>query len=124
MKYIQENGPKIGVLLCTHNGEKYLHEQLNSILNQSFTNWKIYASDDNSQDATISILEKFKNANGEKFIEIINGPNKGATNNFISLVHKYNNDCDYFAFCDQDDIWEKDKLQIAFSAIDRFQEKI
>jgi glycosyltransferase involved in cell wall biosynthesis len=124
LKNIEVLNPKIGILLSTYNGEKYLMEQLSSILNQSYINWKIYASDDQSQDTTLSILNEFQDKIGKELITIITGPNSGLTNNFINLVRKFNSECDYFAFCDQDDIWDKDKLRISIDAISSYRELI
>jgi len=124
LKNIEVLKPKIGILLSTYNGEKYLMEQLSSILNQSYINWKIYASDDQSQDTTLSILNEFQDKIGKELITIITGPNSGPTNNFINLVRKFNSECDYFAFCDQDDIWDKDKLRISIDAISSYRELI
>ncbi|KLV91750.1 hypothetical protein SK41_02122 [Klebsiella aerogenes] len=56
---------KIAVLLCTYNGEKYLKEQIDSIINQTYKNWVIYVSDDGSTDGTIAILEEYQRKLGE-----------------------------------------------------------
>ena len=101
---------KVAILLCTYNGERYLDEQLNSVLNQTHTNWRIYASDDGSNDETLRILEKFQEKVGTDRIIIINGPRNGPTSNFLSLISRVDGDYEYFAFCDQDDVWHEEKL--------------
>jgi glycosyltransferase involved in cell wall biosynthesis len=107
----------VSILLCTYNGEKYLEEQLKSIILQTYSNWKIYASDDGSQDNTISILNYYKNKIGNEKIEIMNGPKKGYALNFITLLNKNIINSDFYAFCDQDDYWLKDKIEQALIKI-------
>ncbi|HCR1066432.1 TPA: glycosyltransferase [Klebsiella aerogenes] len=68
---------KIAVLLCTYNGEKYLKEQIDSIINQTYKNWVIYVSDDGSTDGTIAILEEYQRKLGEGRLHITHGPRKG-----------------------------------------------
>jgi len=57
---IMDAGDRIAILLCTYNGEKYLHKQLDSIISQSHKNWVIVASDDCSSDDTIAILKDYQ----------------------------------------------------------------
>ena len=102
------NEISICVLMATYNGEKYLREQIDSILYQTYGNIKILISDDGSQDSTKYILMEYK----KKFpyqIEIINGPGKGLELNFFNLIEK-SHGFDLYAFSDQDDIWEESKL--------------
>lgn len=112
------NSPyKVAILLCTYNGERYLDEQLNSVLNQIHTNWRIYASDDGSDDETPKILEKFQEKVGRDRIAILNGPKNGPTDNFLSVLLRVDGDCEYFAFCDQDDVWHEEKLYKAVKVL-------
>lgn len=113
------NSHRVAILLCTHNGEKYLSEQLDSIVNQQITCWKIFASDDGSSDNTLKILKEFKNIYGEDRIEIHNGPRNGPTNNYLFILNKVDESYDYFAFCDQDDKWDICKLSVAISRLKR-----
>ena len=104
--------------MATYNGEQYLHEQLRSIKNQTFTNWDLWISDDGSSDDTLNILENFKkevSRNNE--VNIIQGPRKGSNSNFWSLILNKNIKADYFSFADQDDIWYKDKLEKGINSI-------
>lgn len=66
----------VNIMMATYNGEKYLSEQLDSILSQSFQNFKIYISDDKSIDNTLEILLKYKKNYPDK-IEIIDYEKKG-----------------------------------------------
>ncbi len=103
----------VGILMCTFNGAQYLNEQLISIANQSYKNWHLYVSDDGSIDHTLEILRVFQSRHGENRVVIFDGPKQGSTKNFLSLAYRVHQQCDYFAFCDQDDIWHEDKLSRA-----------
>ena len=105
---------KVAVLLSTYNGEKYLTEQLNSILIQEDVIVNLYVRDDGSTDNTLKILYEFaaKNIN----ITVFKGENVGFAESFYSLL-KMNIGADYYAFSDQDDIWEKNKLITAIKSI-------
>ncbi|ANR80889.1 hypothetical protein BBB57_23150 [Kosakonia sacchari] len=102
---------RIAILLCTYNGQKYLHKQLDSIISQSHKNWVIVASDDCSSDDTIAILKDYQEKLGANKLTITKGPRKGFAENFLSLIKDTNVKADYYAFCDQDDIWNSDKLE-------------
>lgn len=108
---------KVAVLLATYNGEIHLQEQLESILQQSHKNWSIYASDDGSSDKTKAILEDFMRVNGKHRMKVLSGPREGFASNFMSLVRNYEINADYYAFCDQDDVWHPEKLQRAINSI-------
>jgi len=105
--------PKVAVLLCTYHGQQYLSEQLDSIEGQTHGNWEVWASDDGSEDDTHTILERYRSKWGEERISIHYGPAEGFVSNFLSLVCKADIQAECYAFSDQDDIWEPDKLQRA-----------
>jgi len=105
--------PKVAVLMCTMQGQHFLAQQLNSIATQSHPSWAIWASDDGSDDHTHAILEYYQSHWGEDRISIHAGPAEGSTANFLSLTCRADIDADYFAYADQDDIWEADKLERA-----------
>jgi len=109
--------PKVAILLCTYNGEGYIKEQLSTITLQEFDNWKIFASDDGSKDATVELLKEFQRDYGVNRIEIYDGPRKGSTSNFLFILNKAISSCDYFAFCDQDDRWSPGKLMTAVKSL-------
>ena len=100
----------VAILLCTLNGARFLPQQFASLEAQDFTDWCVVASDDGSQDATLSLLEDFQKKHGAERVQIQAGPRRGFVANFLSLL------CDpavqggCYAFCDQDDIWLPDKL--------------
>lgn len=112
---IVENSPSeplITILLATYNGGRYLEEQLESIAQQSHKNWCIVASDDGSSDVTVDILKRYQHRWGEVRLAIRMGPQSGYAKNFLSLAGDPKIKGDYFAFCDQDDVWLPEKLRI------------
>jgi len=107
------------ILLCTLNGERFLAEQLASLERQTFKNWKLIASDDGSSDRTTSILQAFRTSFEPGRVEIIDGPRRGAPANFLFLACGKNLVSEYCAFCDQDDVWEADKLARAIDILEQ-----
>jgi len=105
--------PKVAVLLCTMQAQHFLAHQLNSIATQTHPSWAIWASDDGSYDHTHAILEYYQSHWGEDRLSIHAGPAVGSTANFLSLTCRADIDADFFAYADQDDIWESDKLERA-----------
>ncbi len=108
----------ITVLLATYNGEKYLREQLDSILNQDLpqdTYLKIIARDDGSTDGTLDILEKYC-YNYKDVISYYAGENVRTARSFWHLL-KNCPQSDYYAFSDQDDCWYRDKLARAINTL-------
>ncbi|WP_428738927.1 glycosyltransferase family 2 protein [Sulfurimonas sp.] len=102
--------PTIAVLLATYNGEKFLKQQLDSIFEQTYTNIKIYICDDNSVDTTFSILQKYQKEYPKQIMLFKNEHNLGYVKNFEKLLNFSQEK--YIAFCDQDDIWFKNKLEL------------
>ena len=102
--------PNVAILLCTMQGQHCLCEQLDSILSQSHASWAIWASDDGSDDDTPAILDNYQSRLGKSRLSICPGPAKGYVTNFLSLTCNANITADYYAYADQDDIWEADKL--------------
>ena len=109
---------KVCILMATHNGEKFLSAQLDSFLRQSHNNWELCVSDDNSTDGTMKILENFAQCAPNKVT--IKRKNYGNfVLNFTSMVSEYEGDADYFAFSDQDDVWEEEKLSVAVRQLEK-----
>ena len=110
---------KIVILLATYNGEKYIKEQLDSILLQTYSNIEVIARDDMSNDKTLEILKSY-NINIVKSIE-----NLGVKKSFSELLNyaSRNSNSDYFMFCDQDDIWEKRKIELTLRKMLEMEKK-
>ena len=104
---------KICILLSTYNGEKYLNEQLESLINQEGVDVNILVRDDGSTDATHDILNKWQE---KGLLQWYTGENKGFAFSFMDLV-KHAGRYDYYAFCDQDDIWLPNKLLVAVNKL-------
>jgi glycosyltransferase involved in cell wall biosynthesis len=100
----------VAILLCTHNGARFLDEQLASIRAQTHAAWTLWVSDDASTDATRDILARAQAEWGRGRVHIVDGPRAGSSANFLSLVCHEAVVADAFAYCDQDDIWHADKL--------------
>lgn len=105
---------RILIMLSTYNGEKYLEEQLNSIINQETEcEVHLYIRDDHSTDNTINILKKYESYD---HIQVEYGHNIGCNASFLSMLqhaHGY----DYYGFSDQDDIWMSNKIQKAIDGL-------
>ncbi len=104
----------MAVLLCTKDGERFLAEQLDSINAQTFSGWKVWASDDGSCDGTLAILDQYA-SRWRGRLSVQSGPKLGFAANFLSLVCNEKVTAAYYAFCDQDDIWEPEKLARALA---------
>lgn len=102
--------PTVAVLIATYNGEKFLKQQLDSILAQTYKNFKIYISDDKSSDSTINILSAYQKNYPDKVFYSVNEQNIGFVKNFENLL--LNCSEEYIALSDQDDIWLDNKLEI------------
>jgi glycosyltransferase involved in cell wall biosynthesis len=114
---------KIQILMSTYNGEKYLPEQMDSLLSQSLCKSKdmevtIRIRDDGSTDKTCHILQEY----AEKYpqIQYKKEKNTGVIESFFRLMDDSDRDADFLAFCDQDDVWMPEKLE---RALDKIQEK-
>lgn len=100
---------KVQILLSTYNGERFLREQLQSLLNQTYPNLEILIRDDGSLDSTALILQEY--ADNYSNIHVYLEENVGAVNSFFKLLSRC--DADYAAFCDQDDVWFPEKIERA-----------
>lgn len=109
---------KVQILMSTYNGEKYLKEQIESILNQENVEISLLIRDDGSTDETLNILEHLAKEN--KNIHYYASQNIGVARSFMELVNK-SNEADYYAFADQDDVWKPKKL---ISAIEKLESNI
>lgn len=108
--------PKIAVLMSTFNGQKYLCEQIDSILSQNSVQVEIFIRDDGSSDSTRDMLaeyvEKYSN------IHVDFAENVGVGNSFMNLLYSVPDTFDYYSLADQDDIWENNKLIEAINLLE------
>jgi len=110
------------IILCTKNGENFLTEQLKS-LEEQCQNFDLYINDDGSSDKTEEIIKNFQKKTKIKIIYTKKNYDS-ATKNFLKTLKSIKNKYDYYFFCDQDDIWDKKKIEISKIKLDSFQQDI
>lgn len=113
--YMEVNETTVAICMATYNGERYLREQIDSILSQTYENWVLFIRDDHSGDRTPEIIQKYTVEYPEKIIQITDPSLEGgsAKQNFASVLAwvscKYA--FRYFMFADQDDVWLDTKIE-------------
>ena len=109
----------IAILLSTYNGEQYLKEQLNSLFNQTYKDFKIIVRDDGSSDNTLEILNSYD------LMLLKSSKNVGVKKSFSILLEYaiHETDANHFMFCDQDDVWEEDKVKKTFQKMQEMEKK-
>ncbi|GGF82253.1 glycosyl transferase [Paracoccus acridae] len=105
----------VAILLASYRGAGFIGAQLASIAAQTYRNWRLIVSDDGSDDATRSIVANFAASRPAGQVRLIDGPRRGATQNFLHLLTATPDGP--LAFCDQDDVWFPDKLARALTAL-------
>lgn len=108
---------RVAILMATLNGTAYIQQQLGSLAKQSCQDWFLVVSDDGSTDDTLDCVEHFARRCGRPVV-IRQGPGKGVFANFLSMTIDPSIQADYFAYCDQDDVWYHDKLSCAVAWLD------
>lgn len=106
---------KVDILLATYNGEKYIREQIDSILNQTYKEFRLLISDDGSTDGTRDILNEYK-AKDDRIEIFMQEENLGVVKNFEFLLKKV--EAKYYMFSDQDDIWKDEKIEKSLNKIE------
>lgn len=111
------NSATVAILLATYNSANYLSQQLDSLFEQTYSDWHIFIHDDGSTDNTIGIVNDY----AEKFgkITVLDDDKKklGATFNFVHILN--NVESQYYMFCDHDDVWLPNKIAITITTIER-----
>lgn len=105
----------VDIIMATYNGERYIEEQINSIISQTYTNWNLIIQDDGSTDSTIEILKRLS-ANDDRIKFFVNEKNLGVSKNFWDMMNKCS--AKYIMFCDQDDYWNSDKIETMLDFIE------
>lgn len=112
----------IDILLASYNGEKYIAEQIESIINQTYKDWFLYIKDDCSTDNTVHIILDYEKKYKDKIKVILSAePSGSAKNNFFSMIKYVKNE--YVMTCDQDDIWLPDKIEITYNEMKKAEKK-
>ncbi len=110
--------PQVAILLCTKDGGRHLPRQLDSFSGQSEGDWQLWVSDDGSRDDTLRILRDYRDRRFDSQNGLVTGPRSGPANNFVSLVCRPDVNAKFYAFADQDDVWQPDKLARARACLD------
>jgi glycosyltransferase involved in cell wall biosynthesis len=101
------------------NGGNYLAQQLQSLQAQTYPHWRLIVSEDGSGDESLQILKHMQDQWGADRLEIRHGPQKGFCQNFLSMACDPSIQADYYAFCDQDDVWLPEKLTQALAYLSK-----
>lgn len=115
---------RVHIIMASYNGEKYIKEQIESIISNTYSDWTLTIFDDGSKDATCQIVTEYEVAYPNKIKLIKNQQNKGVTKNFLTGVcqiqvdERHNN---YYMFCDQDDVWMKDKIENTLKSMKKLE---
>lgn len=108
---------KTAILMASYQGERYLREQLDSILAQTYTEWELFVHDDGSTDHTCSILDEYEAEYPDRIHVIRTDPCGGALKNYFYLMKSV--EAPYVMFCDQDDVWLREKIE---NTVDKMKE--
>ena len=112
---------RLAILLATYNGERFLQEQLDSIYRQTYGgDWTLYIHDDGSTDGTPRIIAD----NAARHDNVVVFDYKGGTgpkDNFLGMLRRV--DADYYMFCDQDDVWRDDKVELSMQRMQALEER-
>lgn len=112
----------VEILMGVYNGEKYISKQIESILNQTYSDWHLTIRDDASTDGTWDILQKFKSILPDKIRCERNETNSGSPKeNFFRLIS--GSEEEYWMTCDHDDVWLEDKISITLSEMKRLEKE-
>ncbi|WP_313134504.1 glycosyltransferase family 2 protein [Anaerocolumna sp.] len=124
---------KVNIIMAAYNGEKYIKDQIESILHNSFKNWVLWIFDDGSKDQTELIIEKYIQQYPQKIRYYRNNTNKGVTRNFlegvkfVTLQNRQDEDAknhsQYYMFCDQDDVWMGEKIHKTLKQMKKAEKK-
>ncbi len=113
----------VAIMMATYNGEQYIEEQIQSLQKQTYSDWVLFVRDDGSTDATAVILEE-KSRQDNRIHVLSSIPGGGSAKENFALIHTYvkeNYDFSYFMFCDQDDVWLPDKIEVSMKRMKRVQ---
>jgi glycosyltransferase involved in cell wall biosynthesis len=105
---------EVDVLMATWNGSRFLKQQLDSLFRQTFQNFRLLVRDDDSSDGTLEIIERCRREFPDRVVVQKNRTREGARETFSILAQE--STAPYVAFCDQDDIWRGDKLELSLAA--------
>lgn len=103
---------ELAILMGTYEGPEYFGQQLESIIAQSYKGWKLWVSDDSASSEMREVLGQYRDSLSGR-LSYSAGPRGGVVANYLSLACRPDIVARYYAFADQDDIWDQDKLERA-----------
>lgn len=106
---------EVAILLSTYNGEEYITQQLDSLLSQTYKGWHLFIRDDGSSDTTYKIIKDYEQKYSSKISILPSAENLGCARSFLNILEKV--DAKYYAFCDQDDVWDDKKLEVLINKL-------
>lgn len=115
----------VNIIMATYNGEKYLREQLDSIMALDYDNFTLHVFDDCSTDSTVDIVREYIEKYGDKIRLKVNEHNLGSTLSFLNNLIEVNktSPSSYYMFSDQDDVWLSDKITISMYVMSRIENR-
>lgn len=117
---LEQSQTRLAVLMATYNGEPYIGMQLDSLFHQTCQDFTLYIHDDGSIDETLGVIETYRQQYPER-ICVLEYPSQGnARDNFLSLLQRVQ--ADYYMFCDQDDYWLAEKIQVSMERMQALEE--
>lgn len=116
---MEQSKTRLAVLLATCNGESYIGMQLDSLFHQTCQDFTLYIHDDGSTDGTLAVIETYRQQYPERLCVLEYEPQGNARDNFLSLLQRVQ--AEYYMFCDQDDCWLAEKVQISLESIQDLQ---
>lgn len=112
----------LSILLATYNGESYVTEQIESLLAQTYQNFQLYIRDDGSTDHTEEIIKSYAKRYPTKIFVVPDSiKHRGAMESFFYMLGQI--DSFYYMFCDQDDVWLPNKIELTLSKMEEFETK-
>lgn len=107
--------PLVEILMATYNGARYLGEQIDSILGQTYSHWRLLVNDDGSSDGTVDIVRAYAEKDDRIQLLSLENERHDAAGNFLALLAV--SSAPYVMFCDQDDVWLPNKVQLELEAM-------
>ncbi len=109
----------VEILLAVCNGAAHLDSQLASLEGQSHKDWSLLVSDDGSTDQSMEIIRAFADRDLNRTVRLVDGPMRGFPRNFCHLLQHSYETAEFYAFCDQDDVWMSEKIARSVAALGR-----
>lgn len=111
----------LAILLTTYNSEKYLEAQMDSLISQTYKDWRLYIHDDGSSDKTLSIIDRYKQKDSRIHL-LYDDTSRGARDSFMWLLEQV--ESDLYMFCDHDDVWLPSKIEQSIRLMEQQQDRL